>query len=211
MPAITTLSAKVSIKNTDRLLRKLEALALQVLPQATATALNRVANTVKSRASKDISVRTGLKVSSVRRRVVITKRASKSDPRAVIEITGRPLNLVEFASGKRTPRSPRGGITARAWGRRRKYPGVFLARMPNGQVIAVKRSAPGKTRSKLIRKGRWAGKSPHIESVWGPGIVKEAVHPVLVAARDRAFRERFPIELKSQLAFRISKLLVKRK
>jgi hypothetical protein len=83
--------------------------------------------------------------------------------------------------------------------------------MPNGQVIAVKRSAAGKTRQKLIRKGRWAGKSPHIQAVWGPGIAQEASHPILKAARNRVYQERMPIELKQQIAFRVGKLLVKGK
>lgn len=198
------------VQGVESLVAKYRELADEAFPAAAARAVNRVANTVRSRASKDISQATGLKVSSVRRRVVIRRRATKADPRAVIEITGKPLNLVEFVSGAKRPRSPRGGVTARPWGARRKFPGVFLARMPNGQVIAVKRSAAGKA-GKKIRKGRWAGKSPHIEAVFGAGIVREAAQPKLEQARAEVVRERLPIELRHELRHRIAKMLVRRR
>lgn len=203
--------AREVVEGSESLIRKLREIHAKVFPQALSRAVNRVAATVKSRGAKDIARATGLKVGTVRRRVVIRKRASQHDPRAVIEITGRPLNLVEFVSGRREPRSPRIGITARPWGQRRKFPGVFLARMPNGEVIAVRRSAAGKSRSKLIRTGRWAGKSPHIEAVWGPGIAKEAAGPILTEARRRIVAERMPIELKHEIRHRIARLYARSK
>lgn len=203
--------ARTRIEGADRVLRKLNGIAREVFPVACARALNRVANTVKTRAARDISKATGLKVSSVKRRIVFRKRASKADLTVVLEVSGKPLNLVETVAGARSePRSPRVGVTAKAWGVRRKYPGVFLARMPNGQVIAVRRSDAGK-RGKKIRSGRWANRSPHIESVWGPGIARTAAQPALEAARREVVRERFPIELQHELSIRISKLLVKRR
>lgn len=197
------------IKNTDRLLAKLDLLALQVLPQAAAAAVNRVSNTIKSRTAKDIAHAGGFRISSVRRRIVFKRRAQKTDPRAVLSIKGSPFNLVEFVSGSRSePRRPRIGITARPWGRGHKFPGVFLARMPNGQIIAVERSAAGRA-GKKIRTGKWAGKSPHIRAVFGAGIAREAAAKRLAQERSATMLERMPIELKHELVYRISRLLVK--
>jgi len=199
------------VQGTASLRRKLTQLQEHVFPTAAARAVNRVAATVRSRASKDISEATGLKVSSVRRRVVIRKRASKADPVAVVEITGKPFNLIESVRGSKQPRSPRGGVTAQAWGRRRKHPGVFLARMPNGHVIAVQRSPAGRTRDKLIKTGPWKGKSPHIEAVWGAGIVREAAQPLLAKRREETVKERLPIELKHEIRHAVQRLLARRR
>lgn len=200
----------VRAEGVESLRRKFAHLGDEVFPSALARAINRVSNTIKSRSAKDIAEATGLKPSSVRRRIVFRKRATKSDPSAVLEMSGSPFNLVEFVSGAKEPRSPRGGVTAKAWGRRRKYPGVFLARMPNGQVIAVQRSAPGRARTKLIRQGRWAGKSPHVEAVFGAGIAREAANPVLAYEREKTYAERMPIELSHEIDFAIKRMAARR-
>jgi len=215
------------VQGAVELQRKLSELEQRAYPSAIARAVNRVSNTIKSRSAKDIADATGLKPSSVRRKIVFTKRATKADPSAVLEISGKPFNLVQFVSGSKTaPRSPRGGVTANAWGRRRKYPGVFLARMPNGQVIAVQRSRAGRRARnrvavardrfigmsggpKLIQSGRWAGKSPHIEAVFGAGIAREAAGPMLTAQRQQTVRERLPIELRHELKFAVKRMLVR--
>lgn len=197
------------IEGATSAIGKLSELEKRVYPKALARALNRVGDTVKSRSAKAISAATGLKQGSVRRRIVYRKRATIADPTVILEISGKPLNLVEFVSGsKSTPRSPRGGVTANAWGNRRKYPGVFLARMPNGQVIAVQRSAAGRKRTKLIQSesSRWKGKSPHIQAVFGAGIAREAAAPILARERAATVAERLPIELKQQTSYAIRQL-----
>ena len=152
------MATRLRVQGATSLQRKLTNLERDAFPTALARAVNRVANTIKSRSAKDISEATGLPQRSVRSRIKLTKRASKADPSAVLEISGKPLNLVHFVSGaKGEPRRVRGGLTANAWGRRRKYPGVFLARMPNGQVIAVQRSRAGRgpgPASRDSRRGR---------------------------------------------------------
>jgi hypothetical protein len=199
------------VTGATELQQKLTALEREVFPHANARAMNRVGDTIKARSAKDIAEVTGLKQGSVRRRIVYRKRATVADASVVLEISGKPLNLVEFVSGaKSEPRSPRGGIAANAWGNRRKYPGVFLARMPNGQVIAVQRSEAGRARRKLIASGKWAGKSPHIKAVFGAGIAREAAQPALTRARAEVVAERYPIELKHELEFAVKRLVAKR-
>lgn len=220
------------IVGVNSLRRKLTNLERDAFPLALARAVNRVGNTVKSRGATDIAAATGLKEGSVRRRIKFTKTATKADPSAVLEISGKPLNLVEFVSGSKTiakgegTRRARGGLTANPWGKRRKYPGTFLARMPNGQIIAVQRSRAGRRARnraavardrfiglaggpKMIQTGKWAGKSPHIEAVWGAGIAREAAKPLLTAAREATVKERLPIELKHELKFQVRRLIAR--
>lgn len=198
------------VEGAAALRSKFAGLEAVAYPRALARAINRVANTVKSVSAKAISDATGLKQSSVRRRIVFRKRATIADPTALLDISGRPLNLVEFVSGSKSePRRARGGLTANAWGNRRKYPGVFLARMSNGQVIAVQRSAAGRARTKLIASGRWKGKSPHIEAVFGPGVAREAAQPALARARSETVRARLPIELRHEIDFETKRLIAK--
>lgn len=207
----------VRVDGVESLRRKYGQLGDEVFPSALARAVNRVSNTVKSRSAKDIAEATGLKQSSVRRRIVFRRRATKSNPSAALEISGQPFNLVEFVSGSKEPRSPRGGVTANAWGRRRKYPGVFLARMPNGQVIAVQRSRAGRGRRSAVARAsaRFAGRggvkltrrgSPHIEAVFGAGIAREAANPVLTEQRQQTMRERLPIEIEHEVSFAVKRL-----
>lgn len=224
--------ARERIVGVNSLRRKLTALERDAFPLALARAVKRVGDTVKSRGAKDIAQATGLREGSVRRRIKYTKMPTKADPSAVLEISGKPLNLVEFVSGARTiapsegTRRVRGGLTANPWGKRRKFPGTFLAKMPNGQIIAVQRSRAGRRARnraavardrfigmaggpKMIRSGKWAGKSPHIEAVFGAGIAREAASPVLTAARERVVAERMPIELRHELKFQVRRMIAR--
>lgn len=200
-----------SVINADKLIRKLGVLQSDVLPSSLAMAINRVAGTVRTRTTRSVAKATGLKQAPVRRRIVIAKKATKTNPAALLRIKGRPLNLIEF---KPTPRDPEGsqrkrkGVRTSAWGSRKLHREAFIARMPNGSVIVVKRSAAGKA-GKKIRTGRWAGRSPHIEAMFGPGIANEAASQALDAERRATVNERLPIELKRALRHRISRLLVR--
>ena len=193
--------------NADRLVRKLFDLQDKAIPQALARAVNRTAGTVRTRTVRAVSKATGLTQAPVRRRVVISRKATKENPEAVLKITGRPLNLINFMSSK--PKMlKRGGVSAKPWGKRRRFPEAFIATMPNGATIVVKRSAAGKA-GKKIQKGPWAGKSPHIEAMWGPGIANEAATKAMRAVRESTVKERLPIELERELRYRVSRLLVK--
>lgn len=199
------------VLNIDGLTRKLSKLQRDVMPTALAQAINRVAGTVRTRTTRSVAKATGLKQAPIRRRVVITRKATKTSPEAELRIKGRPLNLIEFKPTPKTPEASqrkRKGIRTSAWGSRRLHREAFIARMPNGSVIVVKRSAAGK-RGKKIRTGKWANRSPHIEAMFGPGIANTAAEQALRAERRATIDERLPIELKRALKFRISRLLVK--
>lgn len=191
------------VANAKRLRHKLFQLQDDVLPKAAARAYNRVAGTVRTRTVRALAKHMGLPQKPIRRRVVISKRATKHDLSCEIRITGKPLNLIEFGA-----RQLKRGVSAKPWGRRQRFREAFIARMPNGAVIVVKRSAAGKA-GKKIRKGRWAGKSPHIEAMWGPGIANEAASATLTKVRKDTIKERLPIEMKRELRYQVSRLLVR--
>ena len=174
------------------------------MPSAAARAVNRVATTVRAHTARSVAKKTGLPVGSVKRRISIIRRATKTLPGALIAITGRPLNLMRFGARQ----LKRGGVSAKPWGKRQKFAEGFIARMPNGVEIVVKRSRAGKA-GKKIQSGRWAGKSPHIEAMWGPGIANEAAAAELRRQRQELIEKRMPIELSRELRFRVSRLLVR--
>lgn len=187
----------IRIDGQRELNRKLTRLERQVFPRALSVSVNNVARTVRTEAARDISKATGLKQSTVKRRVVIRKKANPQDPSAIIQATGRPLNLIEFGARQ----LKRGGVSAKPWGRRQKFKGAFIATMPNGSEIVVKQSRVGKKIQRGPNKGRAA-----LEAMFGPGIANEASEPALDRARRRVVSQRLPIELENQLKFRVGKL-----
>jgi hypothetical protein len=199
--------AKSEVINADRLIKKLYDLQDKVFPQAVARAVHRVSMTVVSRTVKDIAGATGLTQKTVRRRVVLAKKASVNDPEAIIRITGRPLNLIEFKANPKTvadSRERKRGVRASPWGKRRHFREAFVARMPNGSVIVVRRDKSGKKIQKGPNKG-----SPAIKAMWGPGIASEAANVSLKKRRDEVVKERMEIELRHELRYRVARLLIR--
>ncbi len=200
-----------NVQNIESLLKKLDRIDRSVVPNAAAAAINRTARTVRTRTGRDIADAAGLKVGTVKRRIALSKRATKQSLFAVLRIKGRPLNLIHYKARPSTPdvwQRQRRGVLASPYGKRRRFLGAFVARMPNGSVLVVKQSAAGRA-GKRIQSGRWAGKSPHIEAMYGPGIANEAATDALRVQREQVVKERLPIELKRELRFRVSKELVR--
>lgn len=59
----------------------------------------------------------------------------------------------------------------------------------------------------MIQSGKWAGKSPHIEAVFGAGIAREAAQPMLAAQREATMKERLPIELRHEMKFAVQRMI----
>lgn len=196
------------ISGATELRRKLTALEERVIPAARVKAVNRVANTVRARSAPDIAQATGLKVSVVRRRIVVRKRASRARPVAEVVISGNPFNLIEFVVGAKKPRAQKcvsnarrkkwAPLKSKAWGAPNTHAGLFVARMPNGSIIVVKRVRGARTRS---------GKSSAVRSAFGPGIAREANEPLLRARREAVVKERMPIEMRYALRVEVQSIV----
>lgn len=177
--------------------RTMTELERRVYPDAMARSLNRVSKTVQTASIKDLAKVTGLKQQAARRRIVISKPATRTDHVAAVTVTGKPLNLIHFGARE----MKRGGVTAKPWNRRQRFDEAFIRTMPNGATIVVRRDKSGKK----IKSGPNKG-SPALIAMWGPGVAKEAAEPAVERARRKVIATRMPIELERELRFRVSKL-----
>ncbi|WP_144395657.1 phage tail protein [Pleionea sediminis] len=131
------------------------------LKQAAVRGINRGAQSVKVASSKAIKERTGLKASTIKKRLII-KRARVNDLSASIDAsTGRVFNLItSLPQSQRRPgyfnaRVGRGkrrryranGVKANAWNQRAVYPGTFIVKTKRGVLVAKRAS---KRRTPLI-------------------------------------------------------------
>jgi hypothetical protein len=162
----------------------------EVLPKATARALNRVAATMRSRTTKAVAKVMGVKQKVVRDRIKIRNaRPSQEAMQATLDIRGKALNLVHFKA-KQTPK----GVRSAPWGANRFHRSAFIVTLRGARVVMVRAKASGRGGRKLV------GRLP-IRPMLGPGIAKTALDPDLAKARADTVRERMPIELRAGLAF----------
>lgn len=192
------MSFPVELIGAPQLRRRLSDRERRHYPRAMSRALNRTAKTMRAETARGLAKATGLTVTRVRRRVAVTRRANPQSLTTVIQGTGRPFNLIEF--GARPLR--RGGVSAKPWGRRQRFPEAFIRRMPNGVRLVVKQT---NVRGKQIQRGRHRGK-PAIEAMYGPGIAREMASEQLARARQILVGRRLPIEFERELRFRVGKI-----
>lgn len=141
-------------------------------------AMNRIANTVRSRGGKKIAVDMGAKQRDVRKSSKI-QRARRRRPLAAVIWAGRPLTLIAFQ-----PRQTRRGVTAKAWGQRKLYRGAFIATMPTGK------------RQTVTRKGK--ARLP-LKTLYGPSVPRTAARRENVNFFNRIVRDRYAPEMRSAI------------
>lgn len=169
---------------------------LRVVPQATVTTLNRVAESAKVASVKHIAPQLGGRQAAVKRRIK-TQRATLQRLWATLVAQGRKLQLIEFVVGSKRPTQQKGGkrglVKTKVFGKTKTYRKAF---------IAPRRKGDAKT-TMYIRKGR--ERTP-IKLMHGPGIVdhfKQAENDRIMQAK---VRERFPIEFARNIAFFLQRL-----
>lgn len=177
------------VLNTDRLLATLNELQREAAPSAMARAMNRTGTTVRTGAVRTIAKRMGLKAGDVRKGVTFIK-ASRTNLRVIIRASGRPLPLYAFQA-----RQTKRGVSARAYGQRRTYPGTFIARMPNGKIGVFVR----KRSSRLP-----------IKQLFGPGLAGTAAQDDVVEAIQRDWARLLPERFVRELRFYTDRLASKR-
>lgn len=119
-----------------------------------------------------------------------TRRATRIFLLFVIFIRGKRLNLIRFGARQ----LKRAGVSARAWGIRRRYPGTFIAlrdRTATGGVVFKR------VRGKTMRgRSKYAG-TKHAEAiapVFGPGLAREFDRPEFQALVIRKVEAEMPTE-----------------
>ena len=167
--------------NLDSFIATMTTIERSVVPQATARALNRTAAEARTQVVRKLASQTGLKQKSIREKLIVV-RARRSSLVAELQVSGRPLNLLRFGA-----RQTKRGVSAKAWGKRRVYPGTFLG-----------------NRGRTVFK-RVGGKRLPIKPVWGPSIPREFIRNQLDRTIGRVVRERFPVHFRQNMAFLLSK------
>jgi len=185
---------QVELLGIPELERTLSRIQRDVFPTANARALNHAGARIRTIQVRAIAATMGVQQKDVRSRVVLT-RARKNRQQALVEYTGRALNLEHFKA-----RQTRKGVTASPWGKRRLFAHAFIATMPQGGRVVVIRQKGA--------NGRLVPRMP-IRAMLGPGIAKTAGDPHLEAQRADILRDDYPAELTRQLDLLVQQVLAR--
>jgi hypothetical protein len=201
------------------------------IDKAVPTALNRVATTVRKVAAQQINKVTGLKVTSIRKRLRLRK-ATRARP--IAEITALPYapNLRSFNA-----RQVKKGVSANAWRKRKIYRGAFIGNQDRTVFIRVGYTPPAKrgrgrrgtSANRTIglhqrrahqrtRAGKSFGVQAHsvgsgslkpkarLKALFGPSVPKTFMQETVNRFIIETARSRWKTEFENQVRFRMSKI-----
>lgn len=175
-------------RDLGELRRDLEALGAQG-PIVAARAVNRAATSGRAAMAQAIRADAGLSSQAVKDAIRIEK-ATKSRPKAVVEVAGRRIPLIAFQARGPEPSRGRGrGVSYRLPGGRGRVPDAFIATMRSGHRGVFKR--------------RQGAKRLPVTELHGPSIphVFEKRFAVFLDAADKALVK----NLASEISFAQSK------
>lgn len=226
MGAMINFDVSVDIRAASKMLNNL---GREIVPQAASAALNRVATSARKTAIDTIRKETNIKASAVRK-YVTTSKSNKTSLTATIRASKYAPNLINFGA-----REVKKGVSANAWGKRKIYRGAFIGNRGRTVFVRTNYATPPRTRGKRsganrtisqhTRKahprrvgGRSVQVQPHqvgngpkrpkekIKALYGPSVRREFIRDVAQKAMMATIQERWPIEFKRELAYRMSKL-----
>lgn len=161
-------------------MRKQKAIARKAM----ARALTRGVRTMRTEASREVAKQAGIKVRDVKKATTVS-RATTTNLQAELSARGRPLNLKNF-NARAVGRGPSRGVSAKAWGRRRRYVGMWLGN--DGRTAFI--------RSR--RKGR-------VRGAYGPGVAKSVLELVQSPRFRSRLSSRLTTEFRSSYDFQLKK------
>ena len=148
------------------------------------TALNKVGKEVVTQAKRELKEATGLKAGTVAKKITKDK-ARRGDEEYSIRIKSKYLNLIEF-NARQTKR----GVSAKAWGNRKIYPGAFIGSGRNSGKQLVFKKVRG---------------SKQIRAVHGASLPREFVRQDMEKIFNKKIKTRFPILFKNAMEFQMMK------
>jgi hypothetical protein len=200
----------------------------KVIPQAAASALNRVATSARRVAIDTIRKETNIKAAAVRK-YVTTKKASKSILTAEIRASKYAPNLINFGA-----RQTKKGVSANAWSKRKIYRGAFIGNKGRTVFIRDDYRAPARRRkaganrsisqhtraahprrvgSRVVqvqahRVG--SGAKPvksKLKALYGPSVRREFIRDTAQKAMMASIRERWPVEFQREAQYRVDRVM----
>lgn len=171
----------LSVKGTvDAIVKELNRLQREVVPKATARALNRTITTVNNEAARAISKRTGMGVRSIKEKLRIYKAGPHKLVAEIVAPKHAP-NLIRYGA-RRTKK----GVSAKAWNQRKVYKHTFIAN--DGRTVFAR-----------VGKARLP-----IKPIYGPSLPRTFVKQAIREVMEKVGAERFPIEFTRELRFLLS-------
>lgn len=194
--------AIVSVRNEFKAFAKqLDRMQRSSLKKATQRAMNLAARKAHTASVRKLAADLSIPSKLVRKQITL-RRASLGEiarMKATLRAKGGALKLSAFPY-----RQGRKGVSVRAWGKRKQYPGTFVAVMKTGHVGIFTRLGDRRGTARRVVAGRWAGKlykpALKIKELWGPNVPREIAAKVIQQHIAKAFREAFMPELRRQLA-----------
>ena len=166
--------------------------AAQETPDAVVRALNKMADQGKVASAREVrSAGYNLKVGTIKKGIRV-KRATKSELRATIIATGKPIPLIEYGA-----RQVAKGVSVNVLKGRKVIAGAFIATMPSGHKGVFVREDGAK--HKKVGQGKQASWHPlPIRELFGPSVLDGMGSKAVQAALQQLFKAKFPALLEHE-------------
>jgi hypothetical protein len=186
---------RISVEsNLKDLSRQVDYLEKKFIPQATVRALNRVGATAASQSRREIRKDFNMSLADFKRsEYIIEKKATKNREYYEIYFAKKSASLYQMGAVQ-----SKTGVTVKAWGKKQRYQGAFIATMPNSKrdvfiLIGGRRGAKRK-----VMTGKNVGKTYRpelpIKKLFGPYVPTAKRQHKLDEMVQRIVNERFPLE-----------------
>lgn len=187
------MAIKIDVRGgMDRVIADLERTKREVVEKAVPRALNKVADQVKTAASREMrDAGYKLKVSDIKKTMRID-RASPGKLTARVVASGRPIPLIQYGA-----RQTGKGVSVDVLHGRKVITGAFIATMPSGHKGVYIRV--GAKHKKVMKGGRAVWSGLPIKELFGPSVPDGLANKAVQETLARLIAERFPDILRQQI------------
>lgn len=188
---------RIEVKDTLKELSKEVGLfQKQYIKEATTRALNKVGNTATSRSMREIRKDFNMSLGDFKQgKYIISKRATKGKQYYDIVFANKYASLFKMGAAQNKT-----GVTVKAWGKKQRYDGAFIATMPNGKRDVYIRIGGRRGPKRRVVSGKNVGKlyQPElpIKKLFGPYVPTSLRQRKLDEVVNAIVAERFPIEFR---------------
>lgn len=189
----------LTIKFDSReVLRQLNSVQKRKLPIVIVRTLNKTATQVQAKTAreirKDFAALLTISASGAKRALKVI-RAHRGRLIASVIASGKPINVIDFGA-----RKVGAGVSAAPAGTRRTFVGAFIARMPSGKRLVVRRKQAAATSGGTDSKGRQRKGRLPVRGLWGPSLPKIVLNAQLQRVMRRVADARWRINFDRELS-----------
>jgi hypothetical protein len=187
------MAIKVDVRGSmDRIIADMERMKREAVGPATVATLNKVADQVKTAASRSMrDAGYNLKVSDIKKGLT-TYRATAGNLTAKVVASGKPIPLIKYAA-----RQTGKGVSVNVLHGRKLINGAFIATMPSGHIGVYVRQ--GKQHKKVMKNGRTVWSALPIKELFGPSVPDGLANKAVQEAMQQLIEEKFPQIFEQQM------------